>query len=89
MERQVFTPWRTGHQASKVTTMKDHIYKQIELTGTSTISIEDAVQKAIKRAHKTLNNLSWFQIVETRGSIDQGKIQHWQVSIKLGFCLNE
>lgn len=69
--------------------MKDHIYKQIELTGTSTISIEDAVQKAIQRAHKTLNNLSWFQIVETRGNIDQGKVQHWQVSMKLGFCLNE
>ncbi len=67
--------------------MKDHVYKLIELTGTSTISMEDAVGKAIKRAHKTLKNLSWFQIIETRGSIDKGKVQHWQVTIKVGFAV--
>jgi len=67
--------------------MKDHVYKIIELTGTSTTSIEDAVDKAIKRAHKTLKNLGWFQVVETRGSIDKGKVQHWQVTIKVGFTL--
>ena len=49
--------------------MEDTVYKQIELTGTSSESIEDAVQKAIKRAHKTVKNLSWFQVVETRGKI--------------------
>ena len=69
--------------------MEDHAYKLIELTGTSTKSIEDAVQKAIKRAHKTVKNLSWFQIVETRGNIDKGKIQHWQVSIKVGFSVED
>jgi len=69
--------------------MEDHVYKQIELTGTSTTSIEDAVQKAIKRAHKTVKNLSWFQIVETRGTIDKGKVQHWQVSIKVGFSVED
>jgi len=69
--------------------MEDHIYKQIELTGTSTSSIEDAVQKAIKCAHKTVKNLSWFQIVETRGTLDKGKIKHWQVSIKVGFRVED
>ena len=65
--------------------MKDHVYKLIELTGTSTTSIEDAVEKAIRRAHKTIKHLSWFQVVETRGNIDKGKVQHWQVTIKVGF----
>ena len=69
--------------------MKDHIYKIIELTGTSTTSIEDAVEKAIKRADKTLNNLSWFQVSETRGNIDKGKVSHWQVTIKVGFTLKD
>jgi flavin-binding protein dodecin len=69
--------------------MEDPVYKQIELTGTSTESIEDAVQKAIMRAHKTVKNLSWFQIVETRGNIDKGKIKHWQVSIKIGFAVGD
>jgi flavin-binding protein dodecin len=69
--------------------MKDHVYKLIELTGTSTTSIEDAVNKALKLAHKTLKNLSWFQVTETRGSIDKGKVQHWQVTIKVGFSVEE
>jgi len=69
--------------------MKDHIYKLIELTGTSTTSIEDAVDKAIKRAHKTLKNLCWFQVIDTRGNIDNGKVQHWQVTIKVGFTLED
>jgi flavin-binding protein dodecin len=67
--------------------MKDHVYKIIELTGTSTTSIEDAVDRAIKRAHKTLKGLCWFQVVETRGNIDKGQVQHWQVTIKVGFAL--
>jgi flavin-binding protein dodecin len=67
--------------------MKDHVYKIIELTGTSTMSIEDAVEKAIKRAHKSLKNLGWFQVVETRGNIVKGHVQHWQVTIKVGFTL--
>ena len=67
--------------------MKDHVYKLIELTGTSATSIEDAVEKAIKRAHKTIKNLGWFQVVEVRGSINKGKVDHWQVSIKVGFTV--
>jgi flavin-binding protein dodecin len=69
--------------------MKDHIYKIIELTGTSTTSIEDAVAKAVRRAHATLKNLCWFNVIETRGSIDKGKVQHWQVTIKVGFTLKD
>ena len=69
--------------------MKDHVYKLIELTGTSETTIEDAVDRAIKRAHSTLKNLCWFEVVETRGSIEKGKVKHWQVTIKVGFCLEE
>ena len=67
--------------------MKDHVYKLIELTGTSTSSIEDAVAKAVQRAHKTIKNLGWFHVVETRGSIAKGKVQHWQVTLKVGFAV--
>jgi flavin-binding protein dodecin len=67
--------------------MKDPVYKLIELTGTSTNSIEDAVNKAIKRAHKTIKNLGWFQVIETRGNINKGKVDHWQVTIKVGFTV--
>lgn len=69
--------------------MKDHVYKLIELTGTSTASIEDAVDKAIRRAHKTIKNLRWFQVVETRGSINKGKVEHWQVTLKVGFSVED
>ena len=67
--------------------MKDHVYKLIELTGTSTTSVEDAVARAIQRAHKSVKNLSWFQVVETRGSINKGKVNHWQVTMKVGFAV--
>ncbi|MEY2427495.1 MAG: dodecin [Verrucomicrobiota bacterium] len=67
--------------------MKDQVYKLIELTGTSATSIEDAVDKAIRRAHKTIKNLRWFQVIETRGNINKGKVDHWQVTIKVGFTV--
>ena len=67
--------------------MKNHVYKLIELTGTSATSIEDAVATAIQRAHKTIKNLCWFQVVETRGNINKGKVDHWQVTIKAGFTV--
>jgi flavin-binding protein dodecin len=69
--------------------MKNHVYQITELTGTSTTSIEDAVEQAIKHAHKTSKNLGWFQVMETRGSLDQGKIQYWQVTIKVGFTVED
>ena len=67
--------------------MTNPVYKLIELTGSSTVSIEDAVDKAIKRAHKTIKNLCWFQVVETRGNIEKGRVHHWQVTIKVGFAV--
>lgn len=67
--------------------MEDHVYKLIEIVGTSTSSIEDAVESAIKRAHKTVKELRWFQVIETRGNIQKGKVQHWQVTIKVGFSV--
>ena len=69
--------------------MKDPVYKLIELTGTSTTSIEDAVEKAVKRAHKTIKDLCWFQVVETRGHIAKGKVDHWQVTIKVSFAVKD
>jgi dodecin len=69
--------------------MKDHVYKLNELTGTSTVSVENAVETAIKRGHKTIKNLHWFQVVETRGSINKGKVDHWQVTIKVGFTVED
>jgi dodecin len=69
--------------------MKEHVYKQIELTGSSPISVEDAVGTAIQRAHKTIKNLCWFQVLETRGNIDKGKVRHWQVTIKVSFDVED
>jgi flavin-binding protein dodecin len=67
--------------------MQNHVYKLIEITGTSTTSIEDAIERAIKRAHKSVRKLGWFQVVETRGNIAKGKVEHWQVTLKVGFTL--
>lgn len=69
--------------------MPDHIYKSIELTGSSTSSIEEAVDKAIARASKTIHHLRWFQINEIRGAIDDNAVSHWQVIMKVGFTLDE
>jgi flavin-binding protein dodecin len=69
--------------------MSNHIYKKIELVGSSTESIEDAVQNAISKASKSLRNLRWFELLETRGQMEEGKIAHWQVTIKVGFTLEE
>jgi len=67
----------------------DHIYKLIELTGSSKISIEDAIQNAVARSSKTIRNMRWLQVIETRGQIDNGKVSHWQVILKIGFTLEE
>jgi flavin-binding protein dodecin len=69
--------------------MKDPVYKLIELTGSSATSIEDAIEKAIARAHKTVKELRWFQVVETRGNIEKGKVHRWQVTIKVGFVVED
>ena len=67
--------------------MSNHVYKTIELVGSSPTSTDDAVRNAITRASSTMRNLRWFQITETRGQIEEGNIAHWQVTVKVGFTL--
>ena len=69
--------------------MSDHVYKVVELVGSSTSSIEDAIQTAIKRAGQTLRNLRWFEVVQTRGHMESGEVQHYQVVLKAGFTLED
>ena len=65
-----------------------HVYKTIELTGSSPTGIEDAIANAVAKAGKTLHNLRWFQVTDTRGEIEGGKVAHWQVTMKVGFTLD-
>ncbi len=65
----------------------DHIYKKIDLIGSSTVSVEDAIEKAVERASQTMDNLDWFEVDEIRGHIEDGKIRHYQVGLKVGFRL--
>jgi len=67
--------------------MSNHVYKLLELTGSSPIGIEEAVSTAIAKAHETVRNIQWFTITETRGHVEGGKVAHWQVSLKIGFTL--
>ena len=69
--------------------MADHIYKKIELVGSSPKGIEEAVKNALTRAKKTVRNMRWFEVCETRGYLEEGKIAHWQVTLKVGFTLDE
>lgn len=67
--------------------MSEHVYKLLELTGSSTTSSDDAIKKAIAKAHETVRNIQWFVVTETRGHVVDGKVAHWQVSLKVGFTL--
>ena len=67
--------------------MTDHVYKKIELTGSSDVSIEDAVENAVVKASQTIRKMRWFEVVETRGYIDNDQVAYWQVTIKIGFTL--
>ena len=69
--------------------MSDHVYKHIQLTGTSEKSIEDAVDRALQRAAKTVHKMRWFEVVETRGQIKDGRTAEWQVTIRVGFALED
>ncbi|MBI5320108.1 dodecin [Bradyrhizobium sp.] len=74
---------------SPATGTKDHIYKILELVGSSEKSIEDAVQNAITRASKTIREMKWFEVVQTRGHIEGAKVGHYQVTLRVGFTLEE
>jgi flavin-binding protein dodecin len=69
--------------------MEEHIYKHIEVTGSSTTSLEEAVQNAVARAAKTLRSLRWFEVIDTRGVIENGSVVMWQVTIKIGFTMED
>ena len=69
--------------------MSDHVYKKIELVGSSPNSIEEAVTNALARAAQSVRNMRWFEVTETRGHIVDGKVNHWQVTLKVGFTLED
>ena len=69
--------------------MSEHVYKQVELTGTSHKGVEDAVTNAIARAGRTVHNMRWFEVTDIRGHIADGSIAHWQVTAKVGFTLED
>ena len=69
--------------------MSNHVYKIVELTGSSSESMEAAVKNAVARASKTVHNMRWFEVTETRGHIEEGSVAHWQVTVKIGFTLDD
>ncbi len=68
--------------------MPDHVYKMVEIVGSSTKGTDDAIQNAIERASETLRNLDWFEVMESRGHLQDGKVAHYQVKLKIGFRLD-
>jgi flavin-binding protein dodecin len=69
--------------------MSEHVYKSIELTGSSKKGVEEAIQNAVKKASETVRNLRWFQVTDTRGYLEKGKVAYWQVTVKIGFTLED
>ena len=69
--------------------MSDHIYKKIEIVGSSPVSSDEAVRNALERANKNIRNMNWFEVTETRGHIVDGQVAHWQVTLKIGFRLDD
>jgi len=69
--------------------MKEHIYKNIEITGSSDVGTDEAIRKAILKASETIKNMDWFKVVEVRGQIDDGKVHYWQATVKIGFRLED
>jgi flavin-binding protein dodecin len=68
---------------------KDHVYKILDLVGSSETSIEDAIKNAISRAAKTVRDIKWFEVVQTRGHVENGAVRHFQVTLRIGFTLEE
>ena len=69
--------------------MSDHVYKVIELVGSSAIGTDDAIRNALEKASGSVRHMNWFEVVETRGHIEDGKVAHFQVTLKVGFRLEE
>ncbi|RPH65922.1 MAG: dodecin domain-containing protein [Burkholderiales bacterium] len=68
--------------------MTNHVYKHIEITGSSKAGTDDAIRNALAKAHESIRNIQWFRVVETRGHVVDGKVAHWQVTINVGFTLD-
>jgi hypothetical protein len=69
--------------------MSEHIYKKIEIVGSSKMGLEEAIRNAVAKAAQSIRNLRWFEVVETRGQIENGQIAYWQVTLKIGFTLED
>ena len=69
--------------------MNDHVYKTIELTGSSDQGFQQAIQRAVGKAHETVRHIRWFQVRDTRGHVEDGRIAHWQVTVTIGFTLDD
>jgi hypothetical protein len=69
--------------------MSDHVYKVIEVTGSSSSSTQEAIENAVARAAKSVHSMRWLEVTETRGHIEADKVAHWQVTIKIGFTLDD
>ena len=69
--------------------MSEHVYKTVEITGSSATGSDDAIRAAISRATKTIRDLRWFEVTETRGEVRDGNVAHWQVTMKIGFTLDD
>ncbi len=69
--------------------MAGHVYKKVEIVGSSPDGLQEAIENGVAKAAETLHNLRWFEVVETRGQLDEGRIAHWQVTLKIGFTLDD
>ena len=69
--------------------MSDHVYKIIEVVGSSETSIEEAIERAITRASSTIDDIGWFEVVSTRGHVEGGRLGHYQVTLRIGFTLRD
>ncbi len=69
--------------------MSSHVYKTVELTGSSKASSDDAIKTAIERASKTIRDIRWFHVTDVRGHVEEGKVAYWQVTLKIGFTLED
>ncbi len=68
--------------------MSNHVYKQVELTGSSPEGVDQAIRNAVAKASETLHNMRWFEVTQIRGEIDKGAVAHWQITMKIGFTLD-
>jgi dodecin len=80
---------RGGRVLPREDEMPDHVYRIIQVAGSSEKSIEAAIQNAVGRASRTLRQLGWFEVIETRGHVEDGKVAHYQVTLKVGFTLDD